>query len=82
MGYCETCNAWVGYYSTADCNIEECVMTRKLIGLYGIKRIEECLTKIFVRDDKAIENSTENIDKIDKICPKEYALRSIKNKGN
>tara|TARA_R100000654_G_scaffold40053_1_gene65965 strand:+ start:464 stop:688 length:225 start_codon:yes stop_codon:yes gene_type:complete len=71
MGYCPTCNEWCGY-STSFCENKECELTRKLIGLYGIKKVGETLEKVFIREDKAIENRTENIDKIEK---KDYNLR-------
>tara|TARA_R110001599_G_scaffold215822_6_gene414079 strand:- start:118 stop:294 length:177 start_codon:yes stop_codon:yes gene_type:complete len=44
MGYCTTCNEWCGY-STSFCELKECELTRKLIGLYGIKQIGETLEK-------------------------------------
>lgn len=63
MGYCNTCGEWCGY-STSYCENKNCELTRKLIGLYGIDKVGECLSKVFVRDDTAVENRTENIDKI------------------
>jgi hypothetical protein len=76
MGYCATCNEWCGY-STSFCELKECELTRKLIGLYGVKKIGEALEKIFVRNAKAIENRTENIEKI-KEEPTRYNLRTSK----
>ena len=76
MGYCVTCNEWCGY-STSFCELKECETVRKLIGLYGIKKIGESLEKIFIRNDKAIENRTENIEKI-KEEPTRYNLRTSK----
>jgi len=42
MGYCPTCNEWCGF-TTSFCDSKECELTRKLIGLYGIKKIGEIL---------------------------------------
>ena len=67
MGYCTTCNEWCGY-STSFCENTNCEMTRKLIGLYGIDKIGECLSKVFVRDPKAISKRTERVDDI-KLIP-------------
>ena len=86
MGYCPTCNEWVGY-GYSYCEDKDCETVRKLISLYGIKTIGKSLNKIFVRNEEAIENRTENIDKIvdGKIEPssknmykKDYELRSKK----
>lgn len=66
MGYCPTCNVWCGY-STSYCELKECETVRKLIGLYGIEKIGNALEKIFIRGGKAIDNRTENIDKIKEI---------------
>jgi len=81
MGYCTTCNEWCGY-STSFCENKKCELTRKLIGLYGIDKIGECLEKVFVREGKAIENRTSNIDKISnettKQAKKDMVLRSDK----
>ena len=63
MGYCITCNEWCGY-STSFCEDKDCEMTRKLIGLYGIKKIGETLQKVFIRGEAAIDNRTDNIDSI------------------
>jgi hypothetical protein len=63
MGYCVTCNEWCGY-STSFCENKSCELTRKLIGLYGIDKIGETLQKVFVREEIAINNRTDNIDKI------------------
>ena len=81
MGYCTTCNEWCGY-STSFCENKKCELTRKLIGLYGIDKIGECLEKVFIREGKAIENRTSNIDKISneitKQAKKDMVLRSDK----
>ena len=84
MGYCSTCGEWCGY-STSFCENKKCELTRKLIGLYGINKVGECLEKVFVREDKAIGNRTENIDKLeksasetDKSTKKDMVLRSDK----
>ena len=71
MGYCPTCNEWCGY-SSSFCENKECELTRKLIGLYGIKKVGQTLEKVFIREDKAIENRTDNIDTLVK---KDYNLR-------
>ena len=63
MGYCNTCGEWCGY-STSYCENKKCELTRKLIGLYGIDKVGECLSKVFVRDDTAVANRTDNIEKI------------------
>ncbi len=76
MGYCPTCQEWCGY-STSFCENEHCELTRKLIGLYGISKVGSSLQKIFVRNDKAVANRTENIDKIvDTVEKSKYDLRS------
>ncbi len=69
MGYCVTCGEWCGY-STSICESKKCELTRKLIGLYGIEKIGTCLEKVFVREDKAIDNRTVNIEKIEPSAPK------------
>jgi hypothetical protein len=75
MGYCATCGEWCGY-STSYCENKKCEVVRKLIGLYGINTVGETLEKVFIRGDKAINNRTENIDKIEATAPKkEYNLR-------
>ena len=78
MGYCATCNEWVGY-SSSFCELVECEMTRKLIGLYGIKKIGETLQKVYVRDTQAIEKRTTKVDQI-KLTPEitRYNLRNNK----
>ena len=81
MGYCITCNEWCGY-STSYCENTACEITRKLIGLYGITKIGETLQKVYVREEKAIENRTNNIESI-KLVVKEnekkaYDLRKKK----
>ena len=76
MGYCATCNEWCGY-STSFCDSKECETVRKLIGLYGITKIGESLEKIFIRNDKAIDNRTENIEKIKEESTR-YNLRTSK----
>ena len=63
MGYCVTCGDWCGY-STSYCEKEECILTRKLISLYGIKKVGGCLRKVFVREDETIEKRTDKIDEI------------------
>tara|TARA_R110001592_G_scaffold19427_5_gene79725 strand:- start:3141 stop:3374 length:234 start_codon:yes stop_codon:yes gene_type:complete len=70
-----TCGEWCGY-STSYCENQNCELTRKLIGLYGIDKIGTCLSKVFVREEKAIENRTTKIDTI-KIIPDvtKYNLR-------
>ena len=75
MGYCPTCTEWVGY-SSSFCELAECEMTRKLIGLYGIKKIGETLQKVYVRDEAAIEKRTTKVDQI-KLVPEvtRYNLR-------
>ena len=78
MGYCPTCNEWCGY-SYSYCDDKECETVRKLIGLYGIKKIGETLRKVYVRNDKAIDNRTENIEKI-KEENKQMVLRSTEKK--
>lgn len=83
MGYCDTCNEWCGY-STSVCENVNCQVTKKLIGLYGIDKISNCLTKVFIRNEKAVDNRTNNIDKISNEIKKEielkqYSLRSKKN---
>ncbi len=76
MGYCTTCQEWCGY-STSFCENVNCELTRKLIGLYGINKVGSSLQKIFVRNDKAVNNRTENIDKIvDSVEKSKYDLRS------
>ena len=76
MGYCVTCGEWCGY-STSYCENKHCELTRKLIGLYGIDKVGISLEKIFVRNDKAVNNRTENIDKIvDNVEKSKYDLRS------
>tara|TARA_R110002049_G_scaffold94991_1_gene233549 strand:+ start:170 stop:343 length:174 start_codon:yes stop_codon:yes gene_type:complete len=54
-------------------------MTRKLIGLYGIKKIGETLQKVYVRDTQAIEKRTTKVDQI-KLTPEitRYNLRNNK----
>lgn len=83
MGYCATCNEWCGY-STSFCENKKCELTRKLIGLYGITKVGETLEKVFVRGDSAIDNRTDNIDKIKTEVKeeekKEYDLRKKKEK--
>ena len=76
MGYCTTCSEWCGY-STSECENKNCELTRKLVGLYGIDKVGECLAKVFVREDKAIENRTNKIDEI-KLVPelRKYNLRN------
>lgn len=66
MGYCPTCNEWCGY-GNSFCDNTKCETVRKLIGLYGIEKIGNALEKIFIRGEKAIDNRTENIDKIKEI---------------
>ncbi len=75
MGYCTTCCEWVGY-SSSFCENQNCELTRKLIGLYGIDKIGNCLAKVFVREETAIDNRTTKIDTI-KIIPDvtKYNLR-------
>lgn len=75
MGYCTTCSEWCGY-STSNCENINCELTRKLIGLYGIDKVGECLAKVFVRDTNAISNRTNKVDDI-KLVPdiKKYNLR-------
>lgn len=63
MGYCVTCGDWCGY-STSYCEKSECILTRKLISLYGIEKVGTCLRKVFVREDETIDKRTEKIDKI------------------
>lgn len=75
MGYCTTCNEWCGY-STSFCELKECELTRKLIGLYGIKQIGETLEKVYVRGEKAIEKRTEKIETLEKPEKKQYNLRA------
>ena len=76
MGFCVTCSEWCGY-STSYCENAHCELTRKLIGLYGITKVGISLEKIFVRNDKAVNNRTENIDKIvDNVEKSKYDLRS------
>lgn len=75
MGYCTTCNEWCGY-STSWCESKECELTRKLIGLYGIKQIGETLEKVYVRGEKAIEKRTEKIETLEKPEKKNYNLRT------
>lgn len=77
MGYCATCNDWCGF-STSYCESKQCEVVRKLIGLYGIEKIGEALSKIFIRDDKAIDNRTENIEKIKETPATRYNLRTNK----
>lgn len=84
MGYCITCNEWCGY-STSFCENTACELTRKLIGLYGITKIGETLQKVYVREERAIDNRTEKIDMIKSIIrdtkedeKKEYDLRKKK----
>tara|TARA_R110000787_G_scaffold91871_1_gene193518 strand:- start:1125 stop:1394 length:270 start_codon:yes stop_codon:yes gene_type:complete len=84
MGYCITCNEWCGY-STSFCEDKSCELTRKLIGLYGIQKIGETLQKVYVREEAAIDNRTENIDMIKSIIKdtkedekKAYDLRKKK----
>ena len=81
MGYCPTCGEWCGY-STSYCEKKECELTRKLIGLYGIEKVGNCLSKVFVRNDEAIDNRTTNIDKIKELAvvpvKKDYDLRHKK----
>ena len=67
MGYCTTCNEWCGY-STSYCENKNCELTRKLIGLYGIDKVGECLSKVFVRDSTAISTRTERVEEI-KLVP-------------
>lgn len=74
MGYCQTCGEWCGY-ATSFCEKKECELTRKLIGLYGIEKVGKCLEKVFVRADEAVDNRTDNIDKI-----KEQVVKQIKSK--
>ena len=81
MGYCITCNEWCGY-STSTCENKNCEIIRKLIGLYGVNKVGDCLSKVFIRDEKAVDNRTTNIDKI---TSKEetvtrYNLRTTKDK--
>ncbi len=76
MGYCTTCSEWCGY-STSTCENTNCELTRKLIGLYGIDKVGDCLSKVFVRDVTAISNRTKHVDEI-KLTPevKKYNLRN------
>tara|TARA_R110000772_G_scaffold223481_1_gene334000 strand:+ start:201 stop:446 length:246 start_codon:yes stop_codon:yes gene_type:complete len=78
MGYCGLCGEWLGY-SSSFCEVAECEMTRKLIGLYGIKKIGETLQKVYVRDEQAIEKRTTKVDQI-KLVPEiaRYNLRNNK----
>jgi len=55
-------------------------LTRKLIGLYGIKQIGETLEKVYVRGEKAIEKRTEKVETLEKPEKKNYNLR-IKNEA-
>lgn len=57
MGYCPTCNEWCGF-TTSFCDSKECELTRKLIGLYGIKKIGEILRF----------EETQSIAKQNKVC--------------
>jgi len=77
MGYCVTCNDWCGY-STSYCENTNCEVIRKLIGLYGVDKVGECLSKVFIRDDKAVDNRTANIDKIKEEPATRYNLRTNK----
>lgn len=77
MGYCITCNDWCGY-STSTCENTNCEVIRKLIGLYGVDKVGECLSKVFIRDDKAVDNRTTNIDKIKEEPATRYNLRTNK----
>ena len=85
MGYCATCNEWCGY-STSSCENKKCELTRKLIGLYGIDKVGDCLEKVFIREEKALTNRTDNIDKIEKVenksTYKDMILRSEKKAKN
>lgn len=77
MGYCATCGEWLGYgYSSTYCENTNCQLTRKLIGLYGIDKVGECLAKVFVRDSTAISKRTDKVDEI-KLVPNiiKYNLR-------
>ena len=74
MGYCATCSEWCGY-STSFCENKECETTRKLIGLYGIDKIGQTLSKVFIREDKAIDNRTEKVDQIKLVPEVKYNLR-------
>ena len=65
MGYCITCGEWCGY-TTSFCDQVECELTRKLIGLYGIKKIGDTLQKVYVRGNGAIDKRTQHIDKLEK----------------
>tara|TARA_R110001606_G_scaffold387131_2_gene551552 strand:- start:801 stop:1049 length:249 start_codon:yes stop_codon:yes gene_type:complete len=81
MGYCVTCNEWCGY-STSFCENASCELTRKLIGLYGISKIGDTLEKVYVRETRAIDNRTDNIESIKLKTKdsekKEYNLRKNK----
>lgn len=76
MGYCTLCTEWCGF-ATSYCENSNCELTRKLIGLYGINKVGECLSKVFVRDEKAISNRTKRVDEI-KLVPDitRYNLRN------
>ena len=78
MGYCGLCGEWLGY-SSSFCEVAECEMTRKLISLYGIKKIGETLQKVYIRDEAAIEKRTTKVDQI-KLVPEitRYNLRNNK----
>ena len=78
MGYCGLCGEWLGY-SSSFCEVVECEMTRKLISLYGIKKIGETLQKVYIRDEQAIEKRTTKVDQI-KLVPEiaRYNLRNNK----
>ena len=78
MGYCSICGDWLGY-SGSPCEVSECEMTRKLISLYGIKKIGETLQKVYIRDEAAIEKRTTKVDQI-KLVPEitRYNLRNNK----
>ena len=65
MGFCGTCKSWCGF-SGNECDNDNCSMTQKLIGLYGVDKIGEALKKVFIRDDKALDFRAKNIDKINK----------------
>ncbi len=73
MGYCVICGEYTGFGGDYLC--EKCDNLKKIVSVYGIDRVNKTINSVFVRKEDAVENRTENIDKIDK---KEYDLRKKK----
>ena len=62
MGYCVICSDYTGFGGDYLC--DECYNLKKIVSVYGIERVNKTINAVFVRKDEAVENRTDNIDRI------------------